>query len=68
MSFLWLTERLPGPRARQALSIIPGRDSGSAGLATLDSIEVFIRSVDHGSFSAAGRSLRFSAALVSHRI
>lgn len=37
-------------------------------MATLDGIEVFIRSVDHGSFSAAGRSLRLSAALVSHRI
>lgn len=37
-------------------------------MATLDNIEVFIRSVDLGSFSAAGRSLRLSAALVSHRI
>lgn len=37
-------------------------------MATLDNIEVFISSVDLGSFSAAGRSLRLSAALVSHRI
>lgn len=37
-------------------------------MAALDNIEAFIRSVDLGSFSAAGRSLRLSAALVSHRI
>ena len=37
-------------------------------MGTLDNIDVFISSVDLGSFSAAGRSLRLSAALVSHRI
>ena len=37
-------------------------------LTMLDNIDVFIRSVELGSFSAAGRSLRLSAAVVSHRI
>lgn len=34
----------------------------------LDNIDAFIRSVELGSFSAAGRSLRLSAAVISHRI
>ncbi|HEV2571080.1 MAG TPA: LysR family transcriptional regulator [Beijerinckiaceae bacterium] len=37
-------------------------------MATLENISVFIRSVEAGSFSAAGRSLGLSAAVVSHRI
>lgn len=36
--------------------------------ASLDNIEAFVRSVELGSFSAAGRSLRLSAAVISHRI
>ena len=35
---------------------------------SLDNIRVFLRAVDLGSFSAAGRSMRLSAAVVSHRI
>ncbi len=34
----------------------------------LDNIRVFIRTVELGSFSTAGRSMRLSAAVVSHRI
>jgi DNA-binding transcriptional LysR family regulator len=37
-------------------------------MATLENINVFIRSVEGGSFSAAGRSIGLSAAVVSHRI
>lgn len=37
-------------------------------MASLDNIEAFVRSVELGSFSAAGRSLRLSAAVVSHRM
>lgn len=35
---------------------------------SLDNIRVFVRAVELGSFSAAGRSMRLSAAVVSHRI
>jgi DNA-binding transcriptional LysR family regulator len=37
-------------------------------MATLENILVFIRCVEQGSFSAAGRGLGLSAAVVSHRI
>ena len=37
-------------------------------MATLENIAVFIRAVELGSFSAAGRSLRLSPAVVSYRI
>lgn len=37
-------------------------------MASLDNIEAFVRSVELGSFSAAGRSLRLSAAVISHRM
>ncbi len=37
-------------------------------MAALEHINVFIRSVESGSFSAAGRSLGMSPAVVSHRI
>lgn len=35
---------------------------------SLDNIRVLVRTVELGSFSAAGRSMRLSAAVVSHRI
>ena len=38
------------------------------GLSSLDNLRVFMRSVELGSFSAAGRSLRMSAAVVSYRM
>ncbi|MDD9146912.1 LysR family transcriptional regulator, partial [Enterococcus hirae] len=34
----------------------------------LEDIRVFVRSVEKGSFSEAGRDLRLSAAVVSHRV
>ena len=37
-------------------------------MTSLDNLRIFMRSVELGSFSAAGRSLRMSAALVSHRM
>ncbi len=37
-------------------------------MALIENISVFIRSVERGSFSAAGRDLRLTAAVVSHRI
>ena len=37
-------------------------------MATLENVIVFIRAVELGSFTAAGRSLRLSAAVVSHRV
>ena len=37
-------------------------------MALLDNIRVFVRVVELGSFSAAGRNLRLSPAVVSHRI
>ena len=37
-------------------------------MATLENILVFIRCVENGSFSSAGRSLGLSAAVISHRI
>ena len=37
-------------------------------MATLENINVFVRSVEFGSFSAAGRATGLSAAVVSHRI
>jgi DNA-binding transcriptional LysR family regulator len=37
-------------------------------MSKLENIQVLIRAVETGSFSAAGRSMRLSAAVVSHRI
>jgi len=37
-------------------------------MATLENIAVFVRAFELGSFSAAGRSLRMSSAVVSYRI
>jgi DNA-binding transcriptional LysR family regulator len=37
-------------------------------MALLENIQVFVRVVEQGSFSAAGRQLRLSPAVVSHRI
>ena len=37
-------------------------------MALLENIHVFVRVVELGSFSAAGRYLRLSPAVVSHRI
>lgn len=37
-------------------------------MATLENINVFVRSVEFGSFSSAGRATGLSAAVVSHRI
>lgn len=48
----------PGPAARR----------GRPALNSLPNIEAFVRCVELGGFSAAGRSLRLSAAVVSHRI
>ena len=43
-------------------------EQARSGMASLDNIESFVRSVELGSFSAAGRSLRLSAAVISHRM
>ena len=37
-------------------------------MSMLENIRVLVRAVELGSFSAAGRSMRLSAAVVSHRI
>lgn len=37
-------------------------------MSTLENISVLVRAVELGSFSAAGRSMRLSAAVISHRI
>ena len=37
-------------------------------ITSLDNLQIFMRSFELGSFSAAGRSLRMSAAVVSYRM